>query len=112
MIFSYCGKKSIQDGTSISDMLEFLRGYDFSISEVMDYPILAIQNCLEGKMLKINDETVIILEFDNVESASKYALAYAGTEKSNKTFAVGKFVIRSEISFDVSKAMKEKLGSF
>jgi len=112
LLLCYCGKRSDHEETSISDLLEYLRENDFSIGEVMDYPILAIQNCKEGRMVKINKETVIILEFTTKETSSRYALTYAGTEKSYKTYSVGRFVIRSEDSYDVGKAVKEKLVLF
>ncbi|MBU2444573.1 MAG: hypothetical protein KJ666_03230 [Bacteroidetes bacterium] len=111
-LFSCSSKISTAEETMISELLEYLQNKNFTISEVMDYPILAIKNCHEGKMVKINKETVVILNFESVKDAAKYALTYAGTEKSYKTYSVGKFVIRSENSFDVGKAMKEALATF
>jgi hypothetical protein len=110
--FSCSGDRSTDKGTTVSILLEYLRDKNFTISEVMDYPILAIQNCIDGKMVKINGETVVILNFDSINDAVKYALTYAGTEKSNKTFSIGKFVIRSENSVDIGKAIKDVLKTF
>lgn len=111
-LISCSSKRSTTEETTISELLEFLQTKNFTIAEVIDYPILAIQNCHEGKMVKINKETVVILNFESVDDAAKYALTYAGTEKSNKTYSVGKFVIRSENSFDIGKAMKEALQTY
>ena len=111
-LISCSSKSSTAEDTTISELLEYIQSKNFTIAEVMDYPILAINNCHEGKMIKINEETVVILNFQSVNDATKYALTYAGTEKSNKTYSVGKFVIRSENSFDVGKALREALVTF
>ncbi len=113
LIMVSCGKKiSLDEDSKISDLLNQLKVSEFKISEETDYPILAILNCVEGKMVTIDGEVVIILNFNSVENAKKYAITYAGSEKSNKTFHIGKFVIRSENSYDIGKKIRKSLADF
>ncbi|MCX8011520.1 MAG: hypothetical protein N3A61_10230 [Ignavibacteria bacterium] len=105
-------KKSVSDETKIADLISELSKNNLSISNVFDYPIWAIKDCVEGKSILIDSANVVILNFVSAEQARKYALSYAGVETSNKTFSIGKFVIRSEESIEIGEKIKSALKEF